>query len=186
MATKKKTKIMIMVIVAMVVGSSISLAQQANDFKGARIGDDRETIKTLFNSWTTGCRDAKPTDAYDYYCWGPTTFGGVKAFVMLIFIGDHLTNINIDFEESEFDAVVAGMKQKYGNSPEKSSQIVRTNAGVEHRNDRYTWKNGQTAITADRFSGNITESQVVFRSEAGLDKSIKRSKEAEKKRAKDM
>jgi hypothetical protein len=180
-------KIMIMLFVTMIMGISISaLAQQANDFKGARIGDDREKIKTIFNSWTTGCRDANATDPFDFYCWGSTTFGGAKAFVMLFFIGDHLTSITIDFEQTEFDAVVAAMKQKYGNSPEKSSQVVQTNAGVKHQNDIYRWKNGQTVITAERFSSKITESIVTFRSEADLEKRLRRSKESEKKRVKDM
>lgn len=180
-------KLMVMVFAVMVGGISISaLAQQADDFKGARMGDSPARIKTIFMGSIDGCRDAEPNQNWDYSCWGRDSIADVKAFVMFFFNKDHLTSTSIKFQESDFDTVVAAMKHKYGNSPEKSSQVVRTNAGVEHRNDRYTWKNGQTTITADRFAGKITESAVMFRSEAGLGNSIKRSKEAEKQRAKDM
>jgi hypothetical protein len=186
MTTKRMKKIMIVVFALLVVGSSISLAQQADDFKGARMGDSPTRIKTLFMGSMAGCRDAEPNQNWDYSCWGTDSIADVKAFVMLFFIGDRLTSIVITFEESDFDTVVAAMKHKYGNSPNKSSNVIRTNAGVKHQNDIYTWKNGQTTITAERFSVKITESSVTFQSEVDLEKRLRRSKDSEKKRAKDM
>jgi len=156
------------------------------DFKGLALGTDISTIKSKSKF---SCRDSQAPMA-DQICHlnfdeNETIAGVPVELLILIFFSNKLETISVTFNSESFFKVVAALKEKYGPG-EVRSEVVQNRMGASFENKIYSWRRGEAAIIARRYSGKIDRSTVNYVSDFALETSERRRSSTAKENADDL
>lgn len=139
---------------------SIPAAADPYGFKGVTLGSP---LSLVTDNPKLVCRPASAPTA-DRICYlGPgeteTIAGAPVDSVYYFYFRKSLTEITIGFDETDFEAVVKALREKYG-SPTRSRQTVKTLAGKSYENVTYRWQQTGQSIEALRYSARIDKSAI--------------------------
>jgi len=96
--------------------------------------------------------------ARDYYSYGGAEFKSISAN----FYSDSLISISLLFNARDFDSVLHALIARYG----KPDELKTERAGATYENVFAQWRRG-SILYAEKYSGNLETSGVVFGSESG-------------------
>lgn len=176
------------VILFFVLTSSSAVYAEGSplDFKGIALGTDISSIKSTSKF---SCRDIQGPMA-DQVCHlnfdeNETIAGVPVELLVLIFFSKKLETISVTFNSESFFKVVAALKEKYGPG-EVRSEVVQNRMGASFENKIYSWRRGEAAIIARRYSGKIDRSTVNYVTDLALETSERRRSSTTKDNADDL
>jgi uncharacterized protein YhbP (UPF0306 family) len=72
-----------------------------------------------------------------------------------------LTGIVVNLPETQFQAVVAALSEKFG-TPALKSETVKNLKGVAHENRTYRWVRPEGSLQAERYAGRLDKSVIRY------------------------
>jgi hypothetical protein len=165
---------------------SASKPDSALEFKGIALGSE---ISTVENTGRFHCRDPKSPIA-DQLCSlkynERETIAGVPVKVLLLYYySGKLETISVAFDEKHFSQVSAALSEKYGQG-NIQTEAVQNRMGATFENRTLSWRRGATSLQAKRYSGQLDQSVVMYRSDYALEEFLRRRKSSVKDSTKDL
>lgn len=177
-------RVLFLTVLALLIVPVVYGGDDAYEFKGIKLGSD---IKELVEKPEIPCEFSKDTVIADEICRVRGTIGGTPLKSgLLYYYSDKLHSISLTVKASDFDQVVAAMKEKYGKPTDMIREPVQTRAGVTYQNQKYIWQNKTSSITVEKYAGTIDRSHITYHLNSYLDEFTKRSKQKAKSGADDL
>lgn len=171
------------VVVALVMTSALRGQENAGpawpkeptDFRGVAFGLSQKEARALLKELSCFSKDA---------CTASLNLGGeVHVTNYFLFEHDKLVWVGWDFPSEKWEFIRDVLVQRYGEPMTRKQEPIQTRAGVEHLNEELGWIGERVVITADRYSGKVTEGGVFIAEKAWYEKKNADTEEAKKKAA---
>lgn len=187
-------KLFFMLLIAILVPASAH-ADGGFEFKGVPLGAPEAELLRLhprFECHGTGIRYCTMSMAScpamgAVECMKTMSYGGVMFKSVTASLTDgRVSSVQVITSARTFEQLRDSLLAGYGLPAQEDATTMKTKAGVEVANIRYTWTRGDELIFASRYMGDIDSSSVMITSKAALAANKKRREEAAKAGAKDL
>jgi hypothetical protein len=171
MTKKKLFDLMLGESVLLLMLSGLSLAfNEPDNFRGAKWGMTPEEVQQqkicgegLGPSELLGARTkSKDPRVRLFSCSEFVRVGPVEVFLLLRFLDNGLSRIDLSFKPSDFTVLEAAFRERYGEPTSARDNPIKTRAGVSYNQRELLWSGNNVLIRLRRYSGRVTSSDAAL------------------------